>query len=47
MLAADTIHSNNARSFGPTEESAALAAQLNEPKFGYLSKKDRLLLLRR
>jgi hypothetical protein len=29
---------------GPTGESAALAARLNETKFGYLSKKDRLLL---
>jgi hypothetical protein len=29
---------------GPTAESAALAARLDEPKFGYLSKKDRLLL---
>jgi hypothetical protein len=29
---------------GPTAESEALAARLDEPKFGYLSGKDRLLL---
>jgi hypothetical protein len=29
---------------GPTAESEALAARLDEPKFGYLSEKDRLLL---
>jgi hypothetical protein len=29
---------------GPTEESEALATQLSEAKFGYLSEKDRLLL---
>jgi len=29
---------------GPTTESEALAARLDEPKFGYLSEKDRLLL---
>ena len=29
---------------GPTTESEALATRLDEPKFGYLSKKDRLLL---
>jgi hypothetical protein len=29
---------------GPTAESEALGAQLHEPKFGYLSRKDRLLL---
>jgi hypothetical protein len=29
---------------GPTAESEALAEQLDEPKFGYLSEKDRLLL---
>jgi hypothetical protein len=29
---------------GPTPESAALAARLDEPRFGYLSAKDRLLL---
>lgn len=29
---------------GPTAESEALAARLDEPKFGYLSDKDRLLL---
>lgn len=29
---------------GPTEESEALAACLDEPKFGYLSGKDKLLL---
>lgn len=29
---------------GPTPESEALAARLDEPKFGYLSAKDRLLL---
>jgi hypothetical protein len=29
---------------GPTEESAVLAARLNHSKFGYLSKKDKLLL---
>jgi hypothetical protein len=29
---------------GPTAESEALAARLHEPKFGYLSEKDRLLL---
>lgn len=29
---------------GQTEESEALAAQLNEVKFGYLGEKDRLLL---
>jgi hypothetical protein len=29
---------------GPTAESEALATRLSEPKFGYLSEKDRLLL---
>ena len=29
---------------GPTVKSEALAARLDEPKFGYLSEKDRLLL---
>jgi hypothetical protein len=29
---------------GPTPESEALAARLDEPKFGYLSEKDKLLL---
>lgn len=29
---------------GPTEEIATLAARLDEPKFGYLSNKDKLLL---
>ena len=29
---------------GPSAESEALAARLGEPKFGYLSEKDRLLL---
>ena len=29
---------------GPTDESEALSARLDEPKFGYLSDKDRLLL---
>ena len=29
---------------GPTAESQALATRLNNPKFGYLSDKDRLLL---
>ncbi|MCP3167409.1 hypothetical protein [Myxococcus qinghaiensis] len=29
---------------GPTPESRALAAQLGEPRFGYLSRKDKLLL---
>jgi hypothetical protein len=29
---------------GPTAESETLAARLDEPKFGYLSDKDRLLL---
>ena len=29
---------------GPTAESEALARRLDEPKFGYLSEKDRLLL---
>jgi hypothetical protein len=29
---------------GPTKYSATVAAQLDEPKFGYLSEKDRLLL---
>lgn len=29
---------------GPTAESEALASRLGEPKFGYLSEKDRLLL---
>ena len=29
---------------GPTETSEALAMRLSEPKFGYLSEKDRLLL---
>jgi hypothetical protein len=29
---------------GPTTESEALASRLDEPKFGYLSNKDRLLL---
>ena len=29
---------------GPTAESEALGARLDEPKFGYLSRKDRLLI---
>ena len=29
---------------GPTAESESLAARLDEPKFGYLSEKDRKLL---
>lgn len=29
---------------GPTDESMSLAARLGEPRFGYLSEKDRLLL---
>jgi hypothetical protein len=29
---------------GPTAESKALGARLNEPKFGYLSQKDQLLI---
>jgi hypothetical protein len=29
---------------GPTAETEALGAQLHEPKFGYLSRKDRLLV---
>jgi hypothetical protein len=31
-------------SAGPTAESKALAVRVDEPKFGYLSEKDRLLL---
>jgi hypothetical protein len=29
---------------GPTAESEALASRIDEPKFGYLSDKDRLLI---